>query len=124
MAVSTPRAWHRLKPSASIEEPQVAIAEADGEVVLGQPETGETLDEQRDQLDLGLRAGFAEDVGVELVKGPAAALRARSLAVKLGDAEPLDRPLQGAGLLADHPADVGVISGRRETSRPPFVGEN
>ncbi len=106
-----------------VEEPQVTVAQPHIKIVLGQTEAGQTLDEQGDKLDLGLGAGFAEDIGVKLMKRAQPALLGALVAVELGDAEPLDRPLQRAGLLADHPADRRRHLGPQGDLAAALVGE-
>ena len=47
--------------------PELAVAQAHDEVLLGQAEGAQRVDDQRDQLDVGLESGLADDVAVELV---------------------------------------------------------
>ena len=58
------------------------------------PKARRGVDDERDELDVGLEAGFADDVAVELVVFAAAAFLGALVAVDLGDGEPLERLLE------------------------------
>ena len=88
-----------------IKKPQVAITQPHVEIILRQPEAREALHEQRDQFDLRLGSGFAEDVGVELVERSLPAFLRAFVAEKLRDAEPLDGTLERVGFGSDEAAN-------------------
>src|SRR6476661_8466633 len=68
-----------------VEKPKVAVAQPHIKIVLRQTETRQALDQKGDEFDLGLRAGFAENIGVELVERAEPALLGALVAIKLGD---------------------------------------
>ena len=104
-------------------EPQVAIAQPDAEVLLGEAKGAQALDEERDKLNLGFRARLAEDIRVQLVEAPSPSLLHALVPVEIGDVEPLDRPLEGAGALADQPADAGRHFRTKRDLALPLVSE-
>src|ERR1019366_7151190 len=88
-----------------IIEPHVAVAQPNIKIFMGQAEDGKALHQQGDELDLGLGARLPKNIGIHLEKRAAPALLHPLVAIKLGDAEPLDRALERAGLGADEATD-------------------
>ena len=82
--------------------PEVAVAEADAEVVMGEAEGSEAMDEEGDGFGVGEWGGFAEDVAIELVEGAEAAFLWAFVAEAFGDIEPFDGFREGVGVGADH----------------------
>ena len=72
-------------------DPRVAVRNPDHEVPGHEAEGEHRFDGQRDQFRIGGRAGFAEDVDVELIELAAPALLRFFVAEALADFEPLER---------------------------------
>ena len=106
-----------------VVEPKVAITEPHIEILLGQSEGAQALDEQRDQLDFRLRTRFAEDISVELMETTAAAFLHPLVPIELSDTEPFDRPLERAGLRPHQPANGWRHLRAQRHLAPALVGE-
>ena len=91
--------------------------------MLREPKRAQTLRQQRDEFDLSFRAGLTEEVGVELEEGTLASLLGAFVAVKFGNAEPLDRALEGVGLGADQTAHGGRHLGTKRDLATALVRE-
>ena len=74
--------------------PELAVAQAHDEIAFTQAKGAQDIDEEGDQLDVGLEAGLADDVAVELVVFAAAAFLRTLVAIDLRDGEPLERFLE------------------------------
>src|SRR4051812_15215919 len=72
--ITIDRAQHRANPQSvepqrfQIIEPKVTIAKSHIEILLGQTEGAETLNQQRDQFDLRLGSLLPENIRVELAE--------------------------------------------------------
>src|SRR5690606_10251836 len=104
-------------------EPEISIAQPNIKVLVGQPECTEALHQEANQLDLGLRTRFAEDIGVELKETASTALLHALVAVKLGDAEPFDGALECIRPGSDQPAHRRRHLRPQRDVAPAFVGE-
>ena len=87
--------------------PGVAAAQADHEIIGGQAEGAQGVDEQGQQFGVGGGTRFADEVGVELKVFAQAALLLAFVTEKLGDGEPLDRLLVMALVGGDHAGQGG-----------------
>jgi hypothetical protein len=93
----------RPLPSAFVElVPRIAAAQSNAEVLRGQTEGPQCVDQQRDQLGIRRRIGFADDVGVELEVLAQAPLLLAFVAKQLRNGEPLDRLFVVPFMRRDH----------------------
>ena len=88
-------------------DPRVAVRDADHEIPGDEAEGEHRFDGQRDQFRIGGRAGFAEDVHVELVELASPALLRFFVAETLADFEPLERLREMPLVLGDEAGERG-----------------
>jgi|GEM_PF-5701658 len=88
-----------------IIKPEIAVAEPDIEVALGQTKRAKALHEQGDQFDFRLGARFAKDIRIELGKTTPAPFLHALIPVEFTETEPFDRTLQRIGPRSDQTAD-------------------
>ena len=106
-----------------IIKPQIAVTEAHVKILLGQTEAAQALSQKGDQLDLRLRTRLAENIGVKLEEAPPTAFLHALIAVKFGDAVPLDRAFEGARFGAHESAHGRSHLGTKRDFAPTLVGE-
>src|SRR5437773_10595599 len=82
--------------------PCIPAAEADYEVLGGQPEGPQAVNQQRNQLGVRRRSSFPDDVGIELKMLAEPAFLLAFVAKELGDTEPFERFLVTPLVRGDH----------------------
>src|SRR3989454_825919 len=99
------------------------IGHPDLHVARPQPEGAHDVDRGRDQLRVGQRARFAEDVHVELKVLPQPSPLLPLVAEQLRDREPADRLLECLGVRPHHAGEGGRHLGAQRDLAPALVVE-
>ena len=89
--------------ATEVAEPECAVGDPDPKILLRQAEAEEAIGTERDDLGIGRGAGFAKQVGVELIECAETALLRLLITVVLADREPADGLGHTVGLGSDHP---------------------
>ena len=104
-------------------DPGMAVRGADDEIPGDETEGEHRLDGQGDQLRIGCRTGFAENVHVELVELASPALLRFFVTETLADFEPLERFRKIPLVLGDEPGQRGGDLGPQRHIAPALVLE-
>src|SRR5947207_1443244 len=112
-------------PRSALDElvPRVAAAEAHDEIVGGQLQRAERIDQQRDQFRVGSRIGLAEDVGIQLEVFAQPAFLLALVAEELRNGEPFDRLFVVARVRSDHAGECRRHFRPQRHGAVAFVGE-